>query len=117
MGGLSCISLGQSVVALSPEHISVIAQAGWSKAEVRQFLFNHAKQPLIEMQRVMKYRDIEYKKQGVPEIHRGLSAEDILITVAGGLAGSHSTFISPWGRGRSSLMQSQPIGVCLDCAE
>ena len=117
MGGLSCISLGQSVVVLSPEHIGIITQAGWSKAAVRQFLFDHAKQPLVEMQRVMKYRNIEHKRQGFPDIHRGLSAGDILITVAGGLAGGHSTFISSWSRGRGSLMQSQPIGACLDCAK
>ncbi|MEM7254970.1 MAG: hypothetical protein AAF493_26515 [Pseudomonadota bacterium] len=109
MGSLACISLGQSVVILSPEHAGIIGDAGWSKEQVKQFLFDEAKQPLSEMKRVMKFRDLELEKQGLPEFHRGLGPDDILVLVAGGLAGGHSTFISSWSRGRLSIMQSQAI--------
>ncbi|MCH9674464.1 MAG: hypothetical protein K0U93_23700 [Gammaproteobacteria bacterium] len=110
MGSLACISLGQSVVVLSPEHVGIIRAKGWSKADVKQFLFENAKQPLDELRRVAKYREVEHNKQGRPQFHRGLGPEDILVMVAGGLAGGHSTFISSWSRGRGSIMQSQPIG-------
>jgi hypothetical protein len=48
-------------------------------------------------------------------MHRGLGPDDILITVGGGDAGGHSAFIPSWSRSRASMMQSKPIGVCIDC--
>ena len=49
-------------------------------------------------------------------VHRGLTPDDILITMGGGDAGGHSCFIPSWSRGRGSIMQHKPIGVCIDCA-
>lgn len=115
MASLACISIGQSVLVLAPEHAQIIADAGWSRRQVQEFLFDHAKRPMSELKRVMKFRDGIAKQQGREDMHRGLSPDDIVVIVAGGLAGGHSTFISSWSRGRASLMQSQPIGVCLDC--
>ena len=76
------------------------------------------------MTRVGKYRDVEYDKQHGADahplaeagyVHRGLTPDDILITMGGGDAGGHSCFIPSWSRGRGSIMQHKPIGVCIDC--
>ena len=77
------------------------------------------------MQKVGKYRQREFDKQHLQDnppaelrpdaFHRGLRPEDILIIVGGGDAGGHSSFIPSWSRERASLMQSKPIGVCIDC--
>ncbi|PZC41890.1 MAG: hypothetical protein DK306_002453 [Chloroflexi bacterium] len=125
MANYGSISAGQSVVVLSPEHAKIVASTGWSKAEVRAYLFQHACRPLDGMKRVGKYLERELALQaraetrGLPDadgaVHRGLSANDILVTVGGGDAGGHSAFIPSWSRGRGSIMQSKPIGVCLDC--
>ena len=115
MANLGCITAGQSVVVLSPEHAEIIASTGWSKADVRAYLFEQARRPVAEMRRVMKFVPREYERQGRHDMHRGYSADDILITVAGGDAGGHSAFIPSWSRGRGSLMQTKPIGVCVDC--
>ena len=42
MANLGCITTGQSVVVLSPEHAEIVASTGWSKADVREYLFDHA---------------------------------------------------------------------------
>lgn len=115
MGNLGSLSLGQSVVVLSPEHTDFIAATGWSKADVQQYLFEQARQSVDTMRRIGKFRDKDHQAQGRQAMHRGLTPEDILITVGGGDAGGHSAFIPSWSRGRLSLMQSKPIGVCLDC--
>lgn len=124
MANYGCITLGQSVVILSPEHMGIIAGAGWSRQDAQEFLFTSAKRSVEGMQSVGKYRDSEYAKQHGPDahalvadgfIHRGLGPEDILITMGGGDAGGHSCFIPSWSRARSSLMQHKPIGVCVDC--
>ena len=115
MANYGSISIGQSVVVLSPEHAKIVASTGWSKADVRAYLFEQAQRPIDGMQKVGKYLERERKVQGLDAMHRGLSADDILVTVGGGDAGGHSSFIPSWSRTRASIMQSKPIGVCLDC--
>ncbi len=115
MASLGCITIGQSVVVLSPEHADIVASTGWTKADVKQYLFDHAKQTVAAMRRVKKYVPREHERQGTVDMHRGFGAEDILVTVAGGDAGGHSAFIPSWSRTRGSVMQSKPIGVCIDC--
>lgn len=115
MANYGCISLGQSVVVLSPEHAKIVASTGFSKADVQNYLFEHAYRPVEGMKAMGKFRQEDYLSQGRSHMHRGLSGADILVTVGGGDAGGHSSFIPSWSRTRSSIMQSKPIGVCLDC--
>ena len=124
MATYGCITLGQSVVILAPEHMRILADADWSRADAQAFLYTNATRPVDGMRSVGKYRDSEYDKQHGPtahkltqdgQFHRGLTPEDILITMGGGDAGGHSCFIPSWSRGRSSIMQHKPIGVCIDC--
>jgi len=42
-------------------------------------------------------------------IQRGVSPDDILMVVAGGLAGGHSAFVPSWSRTRASLFQTKMI--------
>ena len=44
-------------------------------------------------------------------MHRGLTPDDILITMGGGDAGGHSCFIPSWSRGRGSIMQHAAIAA------
>ena len=123
MANYGCITLGQSVVVLAPEHMRVLAAAGWTRARTQEWLFAHAARPVEGMKAVGKFRQSEYDRQHegghalveADRMHRGCGPEDILIVMGGGDAGGHSSFIPSWSRGRSSIMQSKPIGVCLDC--
>jgi hypothetical protein len=119
MGNLGNISIGESVVVLSPEHAEIVASTGFNKRDVKQYLFANAKRTVNDMKSVGKYVEREHQLQqelqNTHDMHRGLSPDDILITVAGGLAGGHSAFIASWSRTRASLMQSAAIGVCIDC--
>ena len=129
MASYSCITLGQSVVVLSPEHMRIVTSTGWNKREVQEFLFSHAVRPVDGMKSMGKFRQREYDKQHEEDedghatsqliqdgqMHRGLGPEDILVIMGGGDAGGHSSFIPSWSRGRGSIMQSKPIGVCIDC--
>ena len=115
MANLGCITIGQSVVVLSPEHADIVASRHWSKAMVREYLYDHAKRSVAAMRSVDKYVPHEHELQDSPEMHRGFGPNDILVMVAGGDAGGHSAFIPSWSRTRASLMQWKPIGVCVDC--
>lgn len=117
MANLGCITAGQAVIVFSPEHALVVSSEGWSKDDVKTYLFEHAHRPVEAMRQVGKLIIDEPDEQLVLDdrVHRGRDANDILITVAGGDAGAHSSFIPSWSQGRGSIMQSKPIGVCLDC--
>jgi len=96
---------GESFVVLGPEHAAVLAQAGWSKHDVRIFLYDQARKPLTqvkiggmygpETQRNLwpRWLDQTNEAERVPIARR---AEDIAILVAGG-AGRHSVYLPGWG--------------------
>ena len=118
MANYGCISLGQSVVILAPEHMKIVADAGWSREKVQEFLFVTARRSVAGMKDAGKYRDREYDAQhgeGAHALalegfmHRGMRPDDILVTMGGGDAGGHSCFIPSWSRGRASIMQHQAI--------
>jgi hypothetical protein len=118
MANYGCITLGQSVVILAPEHMKIIGDAGWTREKAQDFLFTEAKRSVDGMKGVGKYRDREYDTQhgegahALAEqgfVHRGLNPQDILITMGGGDAGGHSCFIPSWSRGRGSIMQHAAI--------
>ena len=124
MSNYSCLTLGQSVVVLSPEHVRVLAEAGWTKRRAQEYLFQKAFRTVDGLKSVGKFRDQNYERQHgddahplveADKMHRGLTPDDILLIMGGGDAGGHSSFIPSWSRARSSIMQSKPIGVCIDC--
>jgi hypothetical protein len=118
MANYGCITLGQSVVILAPEHMGIIGAAGWSRERAQDYLFSQAKRSIEGMKSVGKFRDREYDAQhgaDAPKlvekgfVHRGMTPADILITMGGGDAGGHSCFIPSWGRRRGSILQHAPI--------
>jgi hypothetical protein len=46
------------LVALSPIIVETIAKAGWSKADVKQYLYDHARLPAWEFERQLRYWNI-----------------------------------------------------------
>ena len=123
MASYGCISLGQSVVILAPEHMKVVSDAGWSRENVQDFLFAQARRPVEGMKSAGKFRDREYDAQhgetahALAEagyMHRGLRPDDILVTMGGGDAGGHSCFIPSWSRGRASILQHAPVALPAD---
>src|SRR5216683_321247 len=71
MANYGCITLGQSVVILAPEHMAIIGAAGWTREKAQAFLFSHAKRSVEGMKDVGKYRDREYDTQhadGAPKL-------------------------------------------------
>ena len=120
MANYGCITLGQSVVILAPEHMRILGDASWTRERAQDFLFTQAKRSVEGMKGVGKYRDSEYERQHGASahrlvergaVHRGLDPGDILITMGGGDAGGHSCFIPSWSRGRGSIMQHAAIAV------
>jgi len=99
----SVLSRGEGTdvaLLICPQHANAIAKDGWSKDDVRQYLFENARIPYKEW--VLNLRTIHftqpwYQQWGpgdmVPAVD---SPDDIIVVVAGG-AGAHSQYLSGFG--------------------
>ena len=92
----------QYVVVLAGEHMQTIAADGWSKADIRKFVFEHTHNSVAHLKRTqrlagpIKPEDETTMRPLVP------SPEDILVVAAGGRAGAFSAYIPGWGGKRTS---------------
>jgi hypothetical protein len=93
----------QPVVIMGPEHARTVADGGFSKADAKRFLQEHANIPMHRFSKEnieRRFRTTLKDRYGdapldtlIPAVQR---AEDIIIAVVGG-AGKHSAFIPTFG--------------------
>ena len=95
------------IVVLTPELIGYIGSAGWSKAQVKEFLFERAQR------KVADWVDSGGMPPGAgdPEAKVGVakSPGGITVIVAGGAAGGFSAIIPMWGGGSGSQSVTKAI--------
>jgi hypothetical protein len=100
---------GEILVAFGPEHAATVAKEGYSKKDVKQHIFEHARLPLSAFSR----ENVERRLRHWPVFEgrfaeAGMDAlvpvakhpEEILIAVVGG-AGKHSAYIPTFGASRA----------------
>ncbi|MGZ5118339.1 MAG: hypothetical protein ACXWIS_06230 [Burkholderiales bacterium] len=93
----------QPVVVMGPEHAKTVADGGYSKADAKRFLQEHATTPLGRFSKEnieRRFRTTLKDRYGsapldtpIPAVQR---AEDLIIAVIGG-AGKHSAYIPTFG--------------------
>lgn len=99
----------QYLVILAGEHMQTIAKDGWTKAQIRQFIFDHTQNSLAHLKQT--YRLAGEVKPGDARRMRSLveSPDDILVIAAGGRAGAFSAYIPGWGSKRSSQAVTKEV--------
>jgi hypothetical protein len=112
----TCIAR-EALVVLCPEHVKTIRRDGWSKADVRQFLFEHTGVPMRQFetgdggegtQHVAAYAEVTI--DGERCYRKFASPESVHIVVAGGTAGKFSAVVASWSAGpRGSQMVTYPV--------
>jgi hypothetical protein len=90
------------VIVIAGEHMHTIAADGWSKADIRAFVFEHTRNSLAHLKRTGRLAGAL-----TPEDETALrpivaAPEDILVVAAGGRAGAFSAYIPGWASRRSS---------------
>lgn len=91
----------QIVLVICPEHAAEIAAAGFSKADVREFIYQNARMPLADLIGIAHYGNRNWPSwidEGNPEtlVPIAAAASDIVVVVAGG-DGRHSAWLAGWG--------------------
>ncbi len=107
LGNVQMYVMGSTFVVLGPQHTKMLFGGGWSKGDIRAFLFEHARKPVALLRRGgppqgeahlshlwPRFIDPSDDDQLVPVVRR---PEDIHILVAGGPGGPHSAYLPGWG--------------------
>jgi hypothetical protein len=99
---------GEPMVILGPEHAATVAQGGFSKADVRAFLYERLRVPFSTVSQDWHDEFIEGnlkrdtgQSEWIPVV---ASPDDIWIAVAGG-GGKHSCWMPTWGRLTKTVIQ------------
>lgn len=109
LGGNNLSSQGEPVLVMAPEHAAYIARAGWSKADVKHYLFEKARKP-------WKHVGVRGKSKGPafpvwvdrtdPEASVPiLTRADALILIVGGGEGQKSMWIPTPGAQTLSVIE------------
>ena len=98
---------GQPCVAFGPEHAQTVANGGFSKADVKQWFFEHATLPLgrfsdetIE-RRFRRKLSEQYANAPLDAPVRMVQKPDDLVVIVTGGAGKHSAYIPTFGNTRA----------------
>ncbi len=103
------VGQSQYLVILAGEHTRTIAQDGWTKAQIRQFIFDHTQNSLAHLKQT--HRMAGAVQPGDEARRRPLveSPDDVLVIAAGGSAGAFSAYIPGWGSKRSSRAVTKEV--------
>lgn len=103
--------MGQPLYALvlAGEHMRTIAQSGWGKKEIREFVWKHTQSSQAHLKRTERMTGAI--QPGDEEKMRPLveTPDDILVLAAGGRAGAFSAYIPGWGSKRASQAVTKEV--------
>jgi hypothetical protein len=89
---------GCPVVIFSPGHARLFADAGWTRAELRETLFERTRVPLAQFPKEPRLMDTSARRHIVDgHVYITASADDIVIAVAGGPEPYHVTVLASYG--------------------
>ncbi|MCZ6841361.1 MAG: thioredoxin [SAR324 cluster bacterium] len=96
-GSMNIIGQQDVFVVFAGEHTNVLRESGWSKAQVKQYLFDQAKRSIADCKRAGRLPGEIVPEDEHEFRHAVRKPEDISIVVAGGDAGSFSACLTGWG--------------------
>ena len=104
---------GNYAVVLPPQLRAVFHAAGWSKADIRTYVYEHAVVHRRDWEAVGKRTVVSDRNRDTE--YRALPSPDhLLVIAAGGDAGGFAAIIPPW-LGPKSAAATAGIGVCVEC--
>ena len=123
----NAVSSGSCAVVVGPEHAATIAGRGWTRSDVRRYLWSHTTNTYDDISFDGRYGTIYnrnlpkwYRREPGARIPIVPDPDDIHLFVAGGEAGRFSAFLPGWGHMTSPVLRaidgSAPAGGerCVD---
>jgi hypothetical protein len=89
-------------VVLAGEHMRTIAADGWSKADIRKFIFENTTNTIAHFKRTGRLPGTVKPADETATRSLVMTPDDLLVVAAGGRAGSFSCYIPGWASRTSS---------------
>src|SRR5882724_10545822 len=99
----------QYAVVIAGEHMRVIGDDGWSKADIKQFLFDHTHNSIAHLKRTNRMPGAVLPEDETTMRPLVQTPEDIIAIAAGSKAGVFSAFIPGWGGKNASQIVTKEI--------
>jgi hypothetical protein len=99
----------QYVVVIAGEHMRVIADDGWSKADIKRFLFEHTQTSIAHLKRTNRVAGPVMAEDETTMRPLVQTPDDIMVVAAGSQAGAFSAFIPGWGGRNASQSVTKEI--------
>ncbi len=99
----------QYVVVIAGEHMRVIADDGWSKADIKRFLFEHTQNSIAHLKRTNRVAGPVMAEDETTMRPLVQTPDDIMVVAAGSQAGAFSAFIPGWGGRNASQSVTKEI--------
>ena len=123
----NAVSSGSCAVVIGPEHAATIAGKGWTREDVRRYLWEKAGNTWDAVSFGDRYGKIYnrnlpdwYPREAGARIPVVPAADDIHLFVAGGPAGRFSAFLPGWGHMTSPVLRAidgRPPANAKDCTD
>jgi hypothetical protein len=97
-------------LVLAGEHMRTIAGSGWTKADIRRFVFEHTQSSVAHLKRTGRLPGAAKPSDETTLRPLVMTPEDILVVAAGGRAGSFSAYVPGWASRTASEAVTRPIG-------
>ena len=109
----NAVSSGSCAVVIGPEHAATIASRGWTRSDVRRYLWSHTTNTYDDISFHGRYGKIYnrnlpkwYRREPGARIPIVPSPDDIHLFVAGGEAGRFSAFLPGWGHMTAPVLRA-----------
>jgi hypothetical protein len=99
----------QYCLVIAGEHMRTIAADGWSKADIRKYVFEHTQNTVAHLKRTERLAGPVRPEDETTLRPLVAGPEDILVVAAGGRAGAFSAYIPGWASKRASEAVTKPI--------
>jgi hypothetical protein len=99
----------QYMLVLAGEHMRTIARDGFTKADIRRFVFEHTRNSHAHLKRTQRMAGAIVEGDETRMRPLVETPDDILVVAAGGRAGAFSAYIPGWGSKRSSQAVTKEI--------
>ncbi len=101
---------GYCVVVIGDDHRNVLARAGWSKKQVKDYLYQKTQRSVADLKR-WGLMPGAVERGDDEQILAGVSSADDIILIAAGGGGNFSACISPWASGRGTSPVTRAIAT------
>lgn len=109
LGSMNIAGQAQLIVLIAGEHTEVLRGAGWSKRQVRDYLYAHARRSVAEVKRAGRLPGPVQPGDEEAWRHPVRSADDIVVVAAGGRAGAFSAILMGWGSAAHTRSITTPV--------